>query len=62
MSVDYTRKHQWTITPKGRGTRRPTLIYTTTCREVAIRERDPFLKEDMGDIPTGGAIIFSMIG
>jgi hypothetical protein len=49
---------------KEAGTGRPTLIYTTTCREV-IRERDPrkeIVAYRQGDTPTGGAIILTRIG
>jgi hypothetical protein len=38
MSFDYSRKHQWKITPKGTGTRKPILFYTTSCREVKGRD------------------------
>jgi hypothetical protein len=34
MSVDYTRKHQWTITPKGNKYRKTIFFYMTFCREV----------------------------
>jgi hypothetical protein len=48
MSVNYKRKHQWTRSTEREEikvyTRNPTLIYTTSCREVKgeklLRERD----------------------
>jgi hypothetical protein len=74
MSVNYKRKHQWKISKhwkrgKETLTGSPTLIYTTSCREVKgreiIRERDPERKissiQTGGDIPTGGVILFPMM-
>jgi hypothetical protein len=70
MSVNYKRKHQWTRSTTKRGkeayTRSPTLIYTTSCREVKgreiVRERDQIRSMKIGgDISTGGVTLFPMM-
>jgi hypothetical protein len=72
MSVNYKRKHQWTRSTeerKGSIYRSPTLIYTTSCREVQgerNRQRKRSGKkyqkhEDRGDISTGGVTLLPMM-
>jgi hypothetical protein len=74
MSESYKRKHQWKIRNTGREERKhthevPTLINTTSCREVKgreiIRERDQERNirsmQTGGDISTGGVILFPMM-
>jgi hypothetical protein len=67
MSVNYMRKHQWTINNTGREERKHFTGSSTSCREGKSSEREnPERKissmQTKGDIPTGGAIIFPMIG
>jgi hypothetical protein len=63
MSFDYTRNHQWTITPKGRKCRKPHISFTLHLPEKSngkrlFKHRDHiigmFLGEEMIELITKG--------
>jgi hypothetical protein len=67
MSMNYMRKHQWKIKITGREERKHFIGHSASCREGKLSEREnPERKisgmQTRGDIPTGGTILFPMIG
>jgi hypothetical protein len=65
MSVDYTRKHQWKITPKGSRYRKTYIDLHRNMQRSHQRERFQkgiLVAYRQGDTPTGGAILLTRIG